>query len=140
MTTETTNDVLSASRGRRLPSATPGARVRGSAARWKRLLNQRILLTAARAAPCPPGLEPAEAAALPVNGLTAWQALEMLGLGRGQRLLVTNGARATGSLAVQLAAAMGVEVTATASAYAADRAFTRVASGRAGGRKVVLIR
>jgi D-arabinose 1-dehydrogenase-like Zn-dependent alcohol dehydrogenase len=62
-----------------------------------------------------------EAAALPVNGLTAWQALAMLGLGRGQRLLVTNGAGNTGSLAIQLAAAMGVEVTATASAAASDR-------------------
>src|SRR6266542_1978490 len=61
------------------------------------------------------------AAALPVNGLTAWQALAMLGLGRGQRLLVTNGAGNTGSLAIQLAAAMGVEVTATASAAATDR-------------------
>lgn len=75
----------------------------------------------AHAAPCPPGLEPVEAAALPVNGLTALQALEMLGLGRGQRLLVTDGAGATGFLAIQLAAAMGVEVTATASASAADR-------------------
>jgi NADPH:quinone reductase-like Zn-dependent oxidoreductase len=82
---------------------------------------QRVLLTAAHAAPFPPGLEPVEAAALPVNGLTAWQALAMLGVGRGQRLLVTNGAGNTGSLAIQLAAAMGVEVTATASASATDR-------------------
>jgi NADPH:quinone reductase-like Zn-dependent oxidoreductase len=35
--------------------------------------------------------------------------------------LVTNGGGATGSLAIQLAAAMGVEVTTTASASAADR-------------------
>jgi NADPH:quinone reductase-like Zn-dependent oxidoreductase len=82
---------------------------------------ERVLLTAAHAAPCPSGLQPVEAAALPVNGLTAWQALAMLGLGRGQRLLVTNGAGNTGSLAVQLAAAVGVEVTATASASATDR-------------------
>ncbi|HMC69195.1 MAG TPA: alcohol dehydrogenase catalytic domain-containing protein [Mycobacteriales bacterium] len=82
---------------------------------------ERVLITAAHAAACPSGLVPVEAAALPVNGLTAWQALEMLGLGKGQRLLVTNGGGATGSLAVQLAAAMGVEVTATASASAADR-------------------
>jgi NADPH:quinone reductase-like Zn-dependent oxidoreductase len=82
---------------------------------------ERVLLTAAHAAPCPSGLQPVEAAALPVNGLTAWQALAMLGLGRGQRLLVTNGAGNTGSLAVQLAAAVGVKVTATASASATDR-------------------
>ncbi len=82
---------------------------------------ERVLITAAHAAACPSGLDPVEAAALPVNGLTAWQALAMLGLGGGQRLLVTNGGGATGSLAVQLAAARGVEVTATASASAADR-------------------
>jgi NADPH:quinone reductase-like Zn-dependent oxidoreductase len=82
---------------------------------------ERVLITAAHAAACPPELDPVEAAALPVNGLTAWQALETLGLGRGQRLLITNGGGATGSLGVQLAVAMGVEVTATASASAADR-------------------
>jgi len=82
---------------------------------------ERTLLTTAHAAPCPSGLKPVEAAALPVNGLTAWQALAMLGLGRGQRLLVTNGAGNTGSIAIQLAAPMGVEVTATASASASDR-------------------
>src|SRR5215470_1749586 len=79
---------------------------------------ERVLITAAHAAACPPGLDPVLAGALPVNGLTALQALEMLGLGRGQRLLVTNGGGATGSLAIQLAAAVGVEVTATASASA----------------------
>ncbi len=82
---------------------------------------ERVLLTAVHAAPCPSGLQPVEAAALPVNGLTAWQALATLGLGRGQRLLITNGAGNTGSLAIQLAAAMGVDVTATASASATDR-------------------
>jgi NADPH:quinone reductase-like Zn-dependent oxidoreductase len=81
---------------------------------------ERVLLTAAHAASCPAGLQPVEAAALPVSGLTAGQALAMLGVGRGQRLLVTNGAGNTGSLAIQLAAAMGVEVTATASAAATD--------------------
>ncbi|MET9020688.1 NADP-dependent oxidoreductase [Actinopolymorpha sp. NPDC004070] len=82
---------------------------------------ERVLLTAADVAPCPAGLTPSDAAALPVNGLTAWQALATLGLSRGQRLLITNGAGNTGSLAIQLAAAMGVEVTATASASATER-------------------
>jgi NADPH:quinone reductase-like Zn-dependent oxidoreductase len=40
---------------------------------------------------------------------------------RGERLLITNGAGNTGSLAIQLAAAVGVELTATASAVATDR-------------------
>ncbi|MET7727869.1 zinc-binding dehydrogenase [Streptomyces mirabilis] len=61
------------------------------------------------------------AAALPVNGLTALQALETLGLSRGQRLLITNGGGATGALAIQLAAAKGIGVTASASAAAAER-------------------
>ncbi|MFS4092563.1 NADP-dependent oxidoreductase [Streptomyces sp. AF1A] len=82
---------------------------------------ERILVNAEHAAPCPPGLDAVHAAALPVNGLTAVQALEELDLGRGQRLLITNGGGATGALAIQLAAAKGIEVTATASAAAAER-------------------
>ncbi|MEU8951177.1 alcohol dehydrogenase catalytic domain-containing protein [Streptomyces sp. NPDC048489] len=36
---------------------------------------ERILLDADHAAACPPGLDAVHAAALPVNGLTAWQAV-----------------------------------------------------------------
>ncbi|MEU3334870.1 NADP-dependent oxidoreductase [Streptomyces sp. NPDC006668] len=82
---------------------------------------EQVLVTAAHTAPVPSGLEPVAAAALPVNGLTALQALETLGLTTGQRLLVTNGGGNTGSLAIQLAAAAGVEVTATASPSAEKR-------------------
>ncbi|MGW3562605.1 NADP-dependent oxidoreductase [Streptomyces sp. NPDC000941] len=82
---------------------------------------ERVLVNADHAAACPPGLDTVHAAALPVNGLTALQALEKLNLGRGQRLLITNGGGATGALAIQLAAAKGIEVTATASAAAAER-------------------
>ncbi|MBL1094718.1 MULTISPECIES: NADP-dependent oxidoreductase [Streptomyces] len=82
---------------------------------------ERVLINADHAAACPPGLDAVQAAALPVNGLTAVQSLEKLDLGRGQRLLITNGGGATGALAIQLAAAKGIEVTATASAAAAER-------------------
>ncbi|MBX7555475.1 NADP-dependent oxidoreductase [Streptomyces sp. NPDC004232] len=82
---------------------------------------ERVLVNADHTAACPSGLDAVHAAALPVNGLTAVQALEKLELGRGQRLLITNGGGATGALAVQLAAARGIEVTATASAAAAER-------------------
>ncbi|MGW9045366.1 NADP-dependent oxidoreductase [Streptomyces lydicus] len=82
---------------------------------------ERVLINADHAAACPSGLDAVHAAALPVNGLTAWQALEKLDLSRGQRLLITNGGGATGALAIQLAAAKGIEVTATASAAAAER-------------------
>lgn len=69
----------------------------------------------------PGNLDDADAAALPLTGLTAWQALsERLGLdpaGGPQpgRLLVVNGAGGVGSAAVQMAAALGMSVTATAS-------------------------
>ncbi|QHA07667.1 zinc-binding dehydrogenase [Streptomyces broussonetiae] len=82
---------------------------------------ERVLINADHTAACPPGLDAVHAAALPVNGLTAWQSLEKLDLSRGQRLLITNGGGATGALAIQLAAAQGIEVTATASAAAAER-------------------
>ncbi|QHC22862.1 NADP-dependent oxidoreductase [Streptomyces sp. GS7] len=82
---------------------------------------ERVLINADHTAACPPGLDAVHAAALPVNGLTALQALEKLDLSRGQRLLITNGGGATGALAIQLAAAKGIEVTATASAAAAER-------------------
>lgn len=82
---------------------------------------ERVLINADHAAACPPGLDAVAAAALPVNGLTALQALEKLDLSRGQRLLITNGGGATGALAIQIAAAKGIAVTATASAAAAER-------------------
>ncbi|MCC5478279.1 alcohol dehydrogenase catalytic domain-containing protein [Streptomyces barringtoniae] len=82
---------------------------------------EQVLVTAAHKTPVPSELEPAAAAALPVNGLTALQALETLGLTTGQRLLITNGGGSTGSLAIQLAAAAGVEATATASPSAEGR-------------------
>ncbi|MFJ9539286.1 NADP-dependent oxidoreductase [Streptomyces sp. NPDC101225] len=82
---------------------------------------EQVLVTAAHTAPVPTALEPVEAAALPVIGLTAVQTLEALGLTTGQRLLITNGGGSTGALAIQLAATAGVEVTATASPSAAER-------------------
>lgn len=82
---------------------------------------ERALITAASAAPCPTELDAAQAAALPVAGLTAYQALEELALTSGQRLLITNGGGATGALALQIAAARGIEVTVTASAAAGER-------------------
>jgi len=85
---------------------------------------ERVLLEAAHAAPRPAGLDPVSAAALPVGGLTARQALDALDLQPGQRLLVTGGAGGTGALIVQLAAHAGIEVTATASARHVPRLRT----------------
>jgi NADPH:quinone reductase-like Zn-dependent oxidoreductase len=64
----------------------------------------------------PANLDFIQAAAIPLGGLTAWQAMfDIAGLVSGQRLLITNGSGGVGSLAVQLAKAKGVHVTAMAS-------------------------
>ena len=64
----------------------------------------------------PANLDFVHAAAVPLGGLTAWQAMfDIAGLASGQRLLITNGSGGVGALAVQLAKAKGVHVTAMAS-------------------------
>ncbi|ADB33506.1 Alcohol dehydrogenase GroES domain protein [Kribbella flavida DSM 17836] len=64
----------------------------------------------------------ADAAALPLVGLTAWQALFELGqLTAGQRVLITGAGGAVGAYAVQLAKNAGAYVIATASPRSADR-------------------
>lgn len=58
----------------------------------------------------------ADAAALPLVGLTAWQALfEHAGLTAGQRILIIGAGGAVGGYAVQLAKAAGAHVIGTAS-------------------------
>jgi NADPH:quinone reductase-like Zn-dependent oxidoreductase len=54
-------------------------------------------------------------ATLPLNALTANEALERLGLAPGSRLLVTGASGAVGGFATQLGAAAGLEVVAVAS-------------------------
>jgi len=75
-----------------------------------------VTVPAADLAPGPAAVEHAEAAALPLGALTAWQALhEHAQLQPGQHVLVHGGAGGVGAYAVQLAAAHGARVTATAS-------------------------
>lgn len=63
-----------------------------------------------------------EAAALPVAGLTAWQALVTLGhVQPGQRVLIHGGSGGVGSIAIQLAKHLGAVVVTTASGRNADR-------------------
>jgi len=74
-----------------------------------------VALPAATVVARPGRLSHTEAAALPLAGLTAWQALaDHARLQRGERVLVQGGAGGVGSLAVQVAKALGAEVTATA--------------------------
>jgi NADPH:quinone reductase-like Zn-dependent oxidoreductase len=63
----------------------------------------------------PPELSFEEAAALPLAALTAHQALEAIGLRGGESLFVGGGAGGVGHVALQLAAARGARVLATAS-------------------------
>ena len=62
-------------------------------------------------APKPPRLSHVEAAALPMGGLTAWQALFVHGkLVRGERVLITGASGGVGHIAVQLARHAGAVV------------------------------
>lgn len=64
----------------------------------------------------PPALTHEQAAALPLAGLTAWQALvETAGLRVGERIAITGASGGVGHLAVQIAAARGAHVIAFAS-------------------------
>jgi NADPH:quinone reductase-like Zn-dependent oxidoreductase len=64
----------------------------------------------------PASLSHAEASALPVVGLTAWQGLvDLGGVTAGDRVLVHGGGGGVGHVAVQIAKALGAHVTATAS-------------------------
>ncbi len=64
----------------------------------------------------PKNLSVVEAAAIPLAGTTAWQALfDEAKLSAGQRLLITNSSGGVGSLATQFAKARGAQVTAVAS-------------------------
>lgn len=67
-------------------------------------------------APIPSGLDRVDAAAVPVDGLTALQGLiDVLGVGPGQTVLITAAAGGLGHLAVQIARALGANVIGTAS-------------------------
>ncbi|MCE0764735.1 NADP-dependent oxidoreductase [Pseudonocardia kujensis] len=67
-------------------------------------------------APAPTTIPLGDAAALPLVGLTAWQALfEHARLTAGQRILIVGAGGAVGGYAVQLAKAAGAHVSATAS-------------------------
>lgn len=93
----------------------PGDRVvgtaRGSFADW-------ALAKPASLALLPNAVSFADAAAMPVAGITALQALrDHAGVEPGHRVLVNGAAGGVGTFAVQLAVAMGAQVTAVCSAH-----------------------
>ncbi|MFD6795965.1 MULTISPECIES: NADP-dependent oxidoreductase [Prauserella salsuginis group] len=66
-------------------------------------------------APKPAALDWAQAAGLPLAGLTAYQALRRLGVGAGDTVLIHAAAGGVGALGVQLAKEFGARVIGTAS-------------------------
>ncbi|MGR4879625.1 NADP-dependent oxidoreductase [Streptomyces sp. LARHCF249] len=69
----------------------------------------------------PASLGWAEAAALPLAGLTAYQVLNRLGTGKGDTVLIHGAAGGVGSFGVQIARALGARVIGTASPRNHDR-------------------
>jgi NADPH:quinone reductase-like Zn-dependent oxidoreductase len=69
----------------------------------------------------PAGVDPLEAATIPLSGLTAAQSVELLGLNAGQTVFITGAAGAVGGFAVQLAKRRGLIVI--ASDLAEDESF-----------------
>lgn len=97
-----------------LPATEPGAAA------------EYVAAPAAALARAPRTVDPAEAAALPVVGLTAWQSLfDVAGLQPGQRILINGAGGGVGGYAVQLARRAGAEVTAVAGPRSRDRVRSR---------------
>ncbi|MFD4574679.1 NADP-dependent oxidoreductase [Streptomyces sp. NPDC058417] len=82
-----------------------------------------VVVPVGAVAKAPAGADAVHAATLPLNALTADQALDLLDPQPGASLLVTGAAGAVGGYAVQLAARRGLKVTGLA--RAADEAFVR---------------
>jgi NADPH2:quinone reductase len=89
-----------------------GARVVGivRSGAWAQL----VAVATQNLAELPEGVTFAQAATLPVAGVTAVRALEIIGFVLGKRVLVTGASGGVGRFAVQLAAGAGAHVTAVA--------------------------
>jgi NADPH:quinone reductase len=74
---------------------------------------ERCAVDATALAPLSPTVDPAQAAALPVAGLAALQALRAAGLAPGKRVLVTGASGGVGHFAVQIAVHTGAHVIAS---------------------------
>ena len=81
-----------------------------------------VLAPAGILAPAPTSIPLSDAAALPMVGLTAWQALfDDAGLAAGQRVLINGAGGGVGGYAVQLAKWAEAQVIATASPRSSER-------------------
>ncbi|MFN7142721.1 MAG: NAD(P)-dependent alcohol dehydrogenase [Myxococcota bacterium] len=75
----------------------------------------------ARLAPAPTGIPLVDAATLPIAGCTALQGLRLGGTGPGTKVLIIGAAGGVGSVAVQVARALGAVPTAVCSTANVDR-------------------
>ncbi|MFE3764503.1 NADP-dependent oxidoreductase [Streptomyces sp. NPDC059104] len=73
-----------------------------------------VVLPSTAIAAAPRHASPVQAATLPLNGLTAWQALDLLAAADGATVAITGAAGAVGGYLVELAAARGLRVVAVA--------------------------
>jgi NADPH:quinone reductase-like Zn-dependent oxidoreductase len=110
-------------------------------------LAEHVVVGAHEWAPMPAGLSFEQAAALPLAALTALQALRDLGrLRRGDRVAIHGASGGVGTVAIQIAHALGAHVTTTSSAQnlafcrslGADEVLDRAASTLDGGRFQVI--
>lgn len=86
--------------------------------------SERVAIDVGALAEVPKGLEPAQAAALPVAGVAALRSLRAAGLGPGKRVLVTGASGGVGRFAVQLAARAGAHVIASVGSAARGEGLT----------------
>ena len=106
---------------------------------------EQVVLDTDAVARAPHSVSPAQASTLPLNGLTAMQALDLLDLRAGQWLLVTGAAGALGGFALELAAIRGLRTVAVAASddeavvrrLGADEFVARTESLGAAVRRVV---
>ncbi|KAM3090993.1 NADP-dependent oxidoreductase [Phormidesmis sp. 146-12] len=80
-----------------------------------------VIADASQIATKPASISHIQAAAIPLVGLTTWQALEVANLSAGQTILIHGAAGGVGTFAVQLAKLRGAKVIGTASSR--DRDF-----------------
>ncbi|MGW2567107.1 zinc-binding dehydrogenase [Streptomyces sp. NPDC001537] len=85
---------------------------------------ERVAIDVGAIAEVPKGLEPAQAAALPVAGVAALRSLRAAGLGPDKRVLVTGASGGVGRFAVQLAARAGAQVIASVGSAARAEGLT----------------
>lgn len=90
----------------------------------RRAWAERVAVPTAMLAELPDGITMAQAATLPVAGLTALLALEVGGLVVGRRVLVTGASGGVGRFAVQLAHRAGAHVTAVSASAERARGLT----------------